>query len=278
VRTTTLLIAFAILASALLAQAETQPTSKPAMPKIPADTEVKTTPSGIKYCVLKEVTPGGKSPTANDRVTVNYWGWLTDGTLFDSSDKQGHSVEFPLRRVIKGWTEGVQLMTPGAKFKFTIPGELAYGKAGFQPDIPPDATLVFVIELLSFVPGPAPLPVPDFPKIDESKLTTTKSGLKYEEVKAGEGKSPASGEPVKFHFALWLQDGKAIQNSYELGDPITIPAGGAMIGAWNEALLLMKPGSVFRLVAPPALGFGPQARGPIPANSTLIWQLELMKQ
>jgi FKBP-type peptidyl-prolyl cis-trans isomerase len=90
----------------------------------------------------------GDSPGATDRVTVHYAGWLTDGTSFDNSFKRGEPSSFGLNQVISGWTEGVQLMKPGAVYVFVIPHELAYGAAGRPPTIPPAATLVFRIELL----------------------------------------------------------------------------------------------------------------------------------
>jgi len=108
--------------------------------------KVITTPSGLKYEVLKEGT--GAKPTATSNVTVHYRGTLTDGKEFDSSYKRGQPATFPLNRVIKGWTEGVQLMTEGSKYKFTIPPELGYGAAGAGGSIPPNATLIFEVELI----------------------------------------------------------------------------------------------------------------------------------
>jgi FKBP-type peptidyl-prolyl cis-trans isomerase FkpA len=108
--------------------------------------KVTTTASGLKYEVLKDAT--GPKPSATDNVTVHYKGTLTDGTVFDSSYDRGQPATFPLNRVIKGWTEGVQLMSPGSKYKFTIPPELGYGAAGAGGKIPPTTTLVFEVELI----------------------------------------------------------------------------------------------------------------------------------
>ena len=107
---------------------------------------VKTTASGLEYEII---TPGtGKSPKATDTVQVNYRGTLIDGTEFDSSYKRGEPIEFPLNRVIPGWTEGVQLMKEGSKYRFYIPSNLAYGSSGAGGVIGPDETLIFDIELL----------------------------------------------------------------------------------------------------------------------------------
>jgi FKBP-type peptidyl-prolyl cis-trans isomerase len=114
---------------------------------------VVTTASGLQYIVLKEGK--GEKPTATDTVTVNYKGTLLDGTEFDSSYKRGEPASFPLNGVIKGWTEGLQLMSPGAQYRFFIPSDLAYGKRGGGKVIGPDATLVFEVELLEVKSVPA---------------------------------------------------------------------------------------------------------------------------
>ena len=107
---------------------------------------VKTTPSGLQYEVLEATL--GQKPKATDTVKVHYEGTLIDGTIFDSSYKRGESISFPLNGVIKGWTEGLQLMSVGSKFKFFIPYQLAYGERGAGASIPPYAALIFTVELL----------------------------------------------------------------------------------------------------------------------------------
>ena len=125
----------------------------PNPPAAPAATgaqtdQMTTTASGLKYQVLKHGT-GTVSPKPTDKVTVHYHGTLLDGTVFDSSVERGQPASFPLNAVIPGWTEGLQLMKVGDKFKFVIPPNLAYGPASPSPKIPPNSTLVFEVELLA---------------------------------------------------------------------------------------------------------------------------------
>ena len=111
---------------------------------------VKTTASGLQYEVLKE-GDGKTKPTATSTATVTYTGKLMDGTVFDSTDKNGGKpIELNLSGVIKGWTEGIQLMSKGAKYRFYIPSDLAYGDNGAGGVIPPGATLIFDVELVDF--------------------------------------------------------------------------------------------------------------------------------
>lgn len=119
------------------------------------------TASGLAYKHIKEGT--GPSPKETDIVKVHYHGTLMDGTVFDSSKERGKEVSFPLNRVIKGWTEGVQLMKVGGTTKFVIPSDLAYGDAGAPPKISGGATLIFEVQLLGIEAAPAAPAAPKAP-------------------------------------------------------------------------------------------------------------------
>ena len=113
---------------------------------------VKVTPSGLQYKVIKEGT--GKKPTTENIVKVHYTGKLINGQVFDSSVERGEPIEFPVTGVIKGWTEGLQLMSEGSRYMFYIPSDLGYGDRGAPPTIEPGSTLIFEVELLEVKDAP----------------------------------------------------------------------------------------------------------------------------
>lgn len=113
--------------------------------------DVKTTASGLQYKIVKTTTEG-VSPKASDQVNVHYHGTLIDGTVFDSSVQRGETITFGLNQVIRGWTEGLQLMKTGEKFIFYIPSELGYGDRAAGPQIPGGSTLIFEVELFKVNP------------------------------------------------------------------------------------------------------------------------------
>jgi peptidylprolyl isomerase len=245
---------------------------------------VKSTTSGLQYMVLKEGPADGYSPKAEDIVDVHYVGTLTDGMEFDSSIKRGAAARFPLNQVIPGWTEGVQLMNEGDKFRFFIPPELAYGAAGTPGGpIGPNEALIFDVELVK-VSSPDRNLAAAKKFLDDngrkSGVKTTKSGLQYLVMAEGPpvGKSPSDANKVSVHYEGRLIDGTVFDSSYERGEPIEFPLA-SVIPGWTEGVQLMSEGDKFRFFIPPALAYGEHGTrgGPIGPNEALVFDVELLK-
>jgi FKBP-type peptidyl-prolyl cis-trans isomerase len=204
-------------------------------------------------------------------VRVHYTGWFTDGKVFDSSRRRGQPAEFTVGEVIPGWNEALGLMTPGARWKLTIPYDLAYGEGG-RPGIPPKSVLIFDVELIQVFGTPQFKPgVPAHQK-------KTPSGLVYEPLKEGAGESPVDGDSVEIHFAFWNPSRKLLQCTERTGQPATLNPAAVPVKFLAEAVKLLKPGSRYRFEVPPELGFGSQAQGPdLPGNSTTVWEVELLR-
>ena len=180
------------------------------VPGKPVTGEPVVTRSGLQYYEI--VVGEGEQPAGPEtKVKVRYTGWLTDGTQFESSRSGG--TTFALNGVIKGWTEGVGSMRVGGKRKLVIPGELAYGAAGRNGSIPPNATLVFDIELLALVDyEKVPDTLPGDPVTGDA--TVARSGLTYYDLLVGEGPAPAGpSSQVSVHYTGWLTDGTQFDSS-----------------------------------------------------------------
>ncbi len=233
-----------------------------------------TTASGLQYI---EIQAGdGPAPQAGEVVAVHYTGALTDGTVFDSSVERGTPFQFALGRgmVIPGWDEGIALMKVGGKARLVIPPELAYGESGAGGVIPPNATLIFEVELISILPGS-----PDnFTEVAEADYVTTDSGLKYYDLEVGDGPAPQVGQQVLVHYTAWLDDGTKIDSSLDQGQAIAFVLGaGQVLPGWDEGVATMQVGGKRQLVVPPALAFGDEgAGGVIPPGATLIFEMELV--
>ncbi|MCX6879500.1 MAG: FKBP-type peptidyl-prolyl cis-trans isomerase [Verrucomicrobia bacterium] len=265
--------------------------AEPSMPATPPDVaappaDAAKTASGLASKVLQKGT-GTKQPTAADTVTVHYSGWTTDGKLFDSSVKRGQPSSFPLNGVIKGWTEGLQLMTEGEKRRFWIPANLAYGEnpGGGRPG----GLLVFDVELLGIreAPKAPPVPavvggVPKAPPVPADVAAAPKdaeksaSGLASKVLAKGSGTThPKASDQVKVHYSGWTTDGKLFDSSVQRGQPIVFPLSGVIPG-WTEGVQLMVEGERRRFWIPANLAYGENPGGGRPGG-LLVFDVELIQ-
>jgi FKBP-type peptidyl-prolyl cis-trans isomerase len=236
------------------------PAPAPGAQGIPECKDMQKTASGLEYGFLKK---GGDEapPRAADQVRVHYTGWLTDGTKFDSSRDRGEPTEFYLNGVIAGWTEGLQLMAPGARCKFVIPAALAYGERG-RPSIPPNSTLVFDVELLAVTKR---MPVLRPAKPDAQK--TTASGLKWEEVKAGSGNPIGAEDGVALRYAVWKPTGEMVDCTERQNQKIGGTLASLPFPFLKELAEQCRTGTIVRAEVP-------QALFPNVGTDT-VWELEV---
>ena len=247
------------------------PAAPPDVAKPPAD--AKKTASGLVSKVLVKGT-GTAHPGPHDRVTVEYTGWTPDGKTFDSSIPTGEPARFRLDEVVKGWSEGLQLMVKGEKRRLWIPAALAYGDKPSRPGAPA-GPLVFDVALLGFVKMiPPPATPPDVAEAPaDAKRTPT--GLAYKVLKHGTGKShPRSDETVEVHYSGWTTAGDLFDSSVVRGQPATFPLDGVIAG-WTEGLQLMVVGDRFRFWIPARLAYGDHPKPGEPAGE-LVFDVELL--
>jgi FKBP-type peptidyl-prolyl cis-trans isomerase len=233
----------------------------------------KRTDSGLASRVLKEGT-ASESPVGADTVTVHYSGWTTDGRMFDSSVKRGQPTSFPLNRVIKGWTEGLQLMVVGETRRFWIPAELAYGEnpGGGRPG----GMLVFDVELLEIQKAPEPPKVPEDVASVPDSAEVRESGLASRVLSEGSGSTrPKKTDRVTVHYSGWTTDGGMFDSSVMRGQPATFGLN-QVIPGWTEGVQLMVEGEKRRFWIPAKLAYGENPGGGAPAGM-LVFDVELLK-
>lgn len=223
-------------------------------------------------------------------MTIHFEGWtVTDTTnlfgnwsadqqksmnLIGNSKVRNQPVKFVLGTgsFIKGSDDGLVGMKVGGKRTIIIPSELAYGKQGIGP-IPPDTDLKLVVEVLDT----RERIIVEMWDVDTTSFLKTSSGLKYAVIKDGEGKFADSGSVVTVHYSGYLEDGTKFDSSVERDEPFSFLLGmGQVIPGWDEGIKLMKKGSKVKLMIPPNLAYGEMELEKIPANSTLVFDIELL--
>ncbi len=225
------------------------------------------TESGLQYADEKE--GDGETPKTGQTCIVHYTGWIWEnnakGKEFDSSKKRNSPFGFQVgeHQVIKGWDEGVSTMKVGGKRELLIPAELAYGERGAGGVIPPNATLLFEVELLGV-------------------MKKTDSGLEYRDIKVGDGRSPKTGQTCVMHYTGWLwqnSKGRKFDSSVDRGEPFPFVIGERqVIAGWDEGVSTMKVGGKRELLIPAELGYGARGSGrDIPPNAALLFEVELLE-
>lgn len=220
----------------------------------------------------------GREIVDNTMVKLHYQGFLTNGFKFDDSYARGRPIDIQVGKpgMITGFDQGIRGMRPGGKRRVTIPGALAYGPTGRGP-IPPDATLVFVLEAIEVSDPPPP------PKGKEAFAGTPASsekqdnGLEIQVHATGEGRKAQTGDMVSVHYTGYLTSGEKFDSSVDRGTPFTVPLGaGRVIKGWDQGLVGVQKGELRKLIIPAPLAYGPSGRGKIPPNETLTFDIEVM--
>ena len=225
-------------------------------------------PSSKPAVKIETLAPGsGPAAAAGDLITVDYSGSLTNGKVFDTSIKTktdaGHApVAFTLgvNEVIKGWDESLIGKKSGAHLKLTIPPVLGYGAGGTSDGaIPPNATLVFDVHILSVIKKAA------------------KPAVESKEIVQGSGPAAKDGDTLSLHYVGTFLNGVKFDSSRDRNQPMTIKLGShQVIPGFESGLTGMKKGERKKITIPPALAYGAQPVGPIPPNSTIVFDLELL--
>ncbi|MCA9943223.1 MAG: FKBP-type peptidyl-prolyl cis-trans isomerase [Anaerolineales bacterium] len=251
------------------------PTAEPPTAVNPDD--FTTTDSGLQYAFLEE--GDGETPEPGEVASVSFAGWLEDGTKFaDSQD--GVPLDFIVgeEQILPGWDEMVLLMQVGDVVQFILPPELGLGEEGAPNGvIPPNATLIFEMGLVTISPPPpTPTPAPPPTSIEESDYIVTDTGLKFFMITEGSGELIEAGDQVTLHYTMWDEEGNQLETSFDFGQPVPIIAGAGQAGpGWDEALLMMSSSGKAQFVLTPELAYGEQAAN-APTEGNLIFEIEIV--
>lgn len=250
------------------------------------DPGLKEISPGVKYRDIKEGKGDVCLPGAG--VTINYTGWLTNGDVFDTTKKEGLKAvpapaTFELNGLIAGWREGIPGMKAGGIRKLVISPDKGYGSTA-SGKIPASSTLIFEVELISSTRPRRSPPPSDLTKLvdgtapgaDDPQLKPLGTGgLKYRDIKEGDGAVCPEGAHVVMDYTGWLLNGSKFDSSWTGGKPLDMSLG-SLIKGWQEGVPGMKVGGIRKLVIPADLAYGSENKPGIPANSTLVFEIELL--
>lgn len=250
--------------------------------------DVVTLKSGLQYA--DDTVGTGPQAKLGDLVTLNFSAWIIKdskdqfkdwnkdsskvNTLIGTTKYRNTPVKFILapNAFIKGSEEGIAGMKVGGTRTIIIPSELAYGKKGIGP-IPPNTNIKVQIELVS---AKLPANAQEW-SVDSTQIKTTKDGLKYEILKEGTGPKADSGNVVTVNYSGYLLNGKKFDSSVDRDEPIQFKLGmHSVIPGWEEGIKLLNKGAKARFIIPPSLAYGDRPMGIIPANSTLVFDVEVL--
>lgn len=245
--------------------------ARPPIPPAPDDVaappaDAEKTASGLAFKVLQP-GQGDGHPRANDMVTINYTGWTTDGKAFDSSVVRGRPSTMALDRIMKGMSEGIQLMSVGEKRRLWMPEAIAFAGAEGRPK----GMVVMDVELVGFEMNPTVAP-PDVAAAPADAKRTS-SGLAYRVIRPGTGtERPHERSRVTVHYTGWTTDGKMFDSSVSRGKPATFGLD-QVIKGWTEGVQLMVPGEKTRFWIPQKIAYDGQAGMP---RGMLVFDIELV--
>ncbi len=242
----------------------------PTMETITLD-DATVTESGLQYL---EVSAGeGATPQEDDIMLMHVVVSLPDGTEILNSYQQEEPIMaiFGREQLLPGWEEGLSMMNVGGEAKLVLPPELAFGQQGYGA-VPPNSQLIMEVELVAIEEPPV------FTEVAEEEMTTTEDGLQYYDLEEGEGDQAETTHTVVTDYTIWVQgeeEAKFIASS-DYNEPATFVIGRESVFAgWEQGVTGMRSGGKRLLIIPPELAFGEQATGQIPANATLIMEIEL---
>ncbi len=249
----------------------------PRFTRVPAEQE-KPLEDGLRYSKL---TSGkGRKPESSEILELRWALFNGHGQLVECTEMPGYrNLKLKqgegLAKKLKFLRQALAMLKVGDRYRFHVPAKLCYGADARGPLLPPNSDTIWELELVGAV---TPLPVPPFARSPLEKTTRTASGLRYEVIKKGDGKSPGRSDRVEVHYAGWLTTGKLFDASYSQGETVTFLLN-RVIKGWTEGLQLMKVGGVYKFTVPGTLAYGIRGRraAGIGPNETLIFHVQLIR-